>query len=113
MTIELRLIDLEYMLKNTLHNVLSEYEYASLGELSYIINSNMTLDEAHEKLKNVRELYFGKMLGVDYMFTRMLDKDTKEAFYERQGQMRMSFSSDLNTIYAKHSIRLNNLYKNK
>lgn len=112
MVIEFRLIDLEYMYKNTLHNVLWEYENASLSELSYIINSDMTHNEASEKLKNIRELYFGKMLGVDYMFTRMLDKDTKEVFYERQSELRMSFSSDLNRIAAKHSIRLDNLYKN-
>jgi hypothetical protein len=112
MTIEFRLIDLENMLKNTFHNVLWEYENASLSELSYIINSNLTHNEAIEKLKNVRELYFGKMLGVDYMFYRMLDKETKNIFYERQEQLRASFSRDLNTIYAKHSIRLDNIYKN-
>ena len=113
MVIELRLIDLEYMLKNALHNVLWEYENASLSELSYIINSDMTHNEASEKLKNVRELYFGKMLGVDYMFTRMLDKETKNIFYERQEQLRASYSRDFNRIYAKHSIRLDDIYKNK
>lgn len=110
--IEETLWSLECKYRDALYTAVDEYKQAGLNELSYIINSNMTFDVAKEKLHSVYEVYLGKLLGVDYMFNKMLDEETNKRLNFMRNDKKAFWTNELKYAYGKHLIRLDDIYKN-
>ena len=110
MLIEKSTRDLKIEIKEALETILNEYKKDSLSELDYIINSNMSHNQAIEMLQRTRNTSFGKMLGAIYMFNKMLDEDTLRELDSYIGIVQTSASVDLNEAYCKYINRLVEIY---
>lgn len=110
--IETTLWSLECKYRDALYTTVDGCKSALLKQLEFIINSDLSHEKAIDKLRLTYELYFGNLLGVDYMFNRMLDEETKNELEFCMNNLREYFSRQLRYEYGKIMNRLDKIYKN-